>query len=140
MRTERHGRSLGLGTISRIDDTLDRWTDVQCFVAPDGKVLVKFLRMSKDGRRHLDQYECFFDDETALLDLAVMALQGVVGMQATDDLLARFDEDEATTVNALDDPESVARKMAQREQLNASSRRRVRRVKNKSGQVSAVRT
>lgn len=132
MRTERHGRSLSLGTTSRIDDTLDRWTDVRCFVASDGKVQLEFKRMSADGRRVLDTYECWFDDETALLDLALMALQGVVGMQATDDMLARFDEDRATEVDALDGPEDIERKQREREHLNSSSRRQVRRVKSKS--------
>lgn len=88
--------------------------------------------MSADGRRVLDTYECWFDDETALLDLALMALQGVVGMQATDDMLARFDEDRATEVDALDGPEDIERKQREREHLNSSSRRQVRRVKSKS--------
>jgi hypothetical protein len=131
MRTERHGRSLGMGTISRIDDTLDRWTDVQCFVAPDGRVMLKFTRMSADGRRQLDEYECVFDDETALLDLGLMALQGVIGMQATDDMMARFEEDRATEIDALDGPEDIEAKQRKREHLNGSARRPVRRVKNK---------
>lgn len=133
MRTERQGRAINIGTISRIDDTLDRWTDVECYVSRDSQVLVRFKRMSRDGRRLLDTYECWFDDETALLDLALMALQGVVGLQATDDLLARFDEERATDVDALDGPEDIEAKTQAKEELRSNHRRPVRRVKNKSG-------
>lgn len=131
MRTERQGRSLSIGTTSEIDDTLDRWTDVECYVARDSKVLVRFKRMSSDGRRLLDTYECYFDDETALLDLGLMALQGVIGMQATDDMLARFDEQRETEVNALDGPEDIAAKQVKAEELRTNHRRVVRRVKSR---------
>lgn len=131
MRTERWGRSLELGTTSGIDDTLDRWTDVRMFVARDSKVLLEFRRMSSDGRRVLDTYECYFDDETALLDLATLSLQGVIGMQVADDMHARFDERSATEVNALDGPEDIERKQQARAELNRTSRRQVRRVRSK---------
>lgn len=133
MRTERQGRSLGIGTTGPADDTLDRWTDIQCYITRDAKVHFTFQRINNQGKL-IDQYECIFDDETALIDLAIQALNGVVGIQYTEDMLTRFDEMREVEVDALDGPDEIAEKQTKKDALLNNHRRVVRRVKNKPRQ------
>lgn len=85
MRTTRAGRSLTMGHMNRpADDTLDRWTDFEVYGTTDDKVLFRFRRFTDDGKL-LDEYECVFDDETVLIDLAAQSLHGVIAIQANED-------------------------------------------------------